>query len=322
LFRWLSRISCSVCIKATWSAGVVRFKVNRTAKLKVCWFDWLFWVRRSQRFSRSDVCGIGATLHYVQDTHRRHQFLVLRRIVIWSAAALTIAFSLATELGSLATFAGLITAGIAVALQNVILAIAGYFFLIGKYGVRIGDRVQVSGVTGDVVEIGLIRLYLMELTGEGNDRQPTGRIVVFSNSIVFQPNAGFYKQIPGTNFIWHEVTLILASDSDYRLAEKRLLEAVETVYASYHAGIEQQYRTMQESFHFPMELPKPQSRLRLTQTGLEVVIRYPLDLEHSAAIDDKMTRELMDALARPPKLQLIGSGKPNLMPVPDIKPSA
>jgi small-conductance mechanosensitive channel len=73
----------------------------------------------------------------------------------------------------MATFAGLITAGIAVALQNVIMAIAGYFFLIGKYGVKMGDRVQISGVTGDVIDMGLIRLHLMEIGDVGTDRQPT-----------------------------------------------------------------------------------------------------------------------------------------------------
>src|SRR5205807_7809300 len=174
-----------------------------------------------------------ATLRYVHEARRRYQFLLLRRIVLWIAIGITVAFALATEIGSLATFAGLITAGIAVALQNVILAIAGYFFLIGKYGVKVGDRIEISGVAGDVVDIGLIRLHLMEIAGSGADRQPTGRVVVFSNSIVFQPGASFYRQIPGTNFLWHQLTLTLASEADYTTAEKRLREAIEHVYEHY-----------------------------------------------------------------------------------------
>ena len=114
---------------------------------------------------------------------------------------MVIAFGLVSQLGSLATFAGLMTAGVAVALQNVILAMVGYFLLIGKFGVRVGDRVQVSGVVGEVVEIGLIRLHIMELAGAGTDAQPTGRVVAFSNSIVFQPNPGLFRQVPGTSFI-------------------------------------------------------------------------------------------------------------------------
>ena len=258
-----------------------------------------------------------ATLRYIRDVRRRHQFLVLRRIVVWCAVGITIAFALATEIGSLATFAGLITAGIAVALQNVILAVAGYFFLVGKYGVRVGDRVQISGVTGNVVDIGLIRLHLMELAGAGTDRQPTGRVVVFSNSVVFQPSASFYKQIPGTNFGWHEVTLMLSPDTDYHVAEERVLDAVKAVYATYSDKIEEQLRHMEHSFALTVDVPQIKSRLRLTQTGLEVVIRYPLELERSSEIDDQIIRELLTALERPPKLKLVGTGTPNIQPVVD-----
>jgi len=263
-----------------------------------------------------------ATFRYVKDIRRRYQFLLLRRIIMWFAIGITIAFALATEIGSLATFAGLITAGIAVALQNVILAIAGYFFLVGKYGVRVGDRVQISGVTGNVIDIGMVRLHLMELGGSGLDPQPTGRVVVFSNSIVFQPTASFFKQIPGTNFGWHEVKLILAPDSDYALAEKRLLSAVEKVYAKYQDKIVQQHRVMENAYSFGVGAPEPRSRLHLTQSGLEVVIRYPLELARSAEIDDEITRNLLEALDQPPKLKLVGSGTPNIQRVTDLAPAA
>jgi small-conductance mechanosensitive channel len=257
-----------------------------------------------------------ATFRYVHDFRRRYQFLLLRRILLWFVVAITIAFALATEIGSLATFAGLITAGIAVALQNVILAVAGYFFLIGRYGVRVGDRVQISGVTGDVLDIGLVRIHLMEMGGTGNYIQPTGRVVVFSNSIVFQPTASFYKQIPGTNFVWHHVSLTLAPDSDFQLAETRLLGAVEKVFLEYKDQIEREYKHMQAELNVRTVAPKPVSRLRLAQGGLEVVIRYPVELENAAEIDDHITRELLAALAQEPRLRLVGSGTPNIQAVP------
>lgn len=258
-----------------------------------------------------------AVFRYVHDPRRRYQFLLLRRIILWCAIAITIAFALATEIGSIATFAGLITAGLAVALQNVILAIAGYFFLIGKYGVRVGDRVQISGVTGDVIDIGMIRLHLMEIGGTETDRQPTGRVVVFSNAVVFQPTASFFKQIPGTSFVWHEVSLTLAPESDYALAEKRVLGAVEKVFADYRERIEEQYREMERTLNVPVSIPKPRSRLRLTQSGLEVVVRFPVELESATEIDDHVTRELLLSLAQSPRLRLVGSGIPNIQPVSD-----
>jgi small-conductance mechanosensitive channel len=248
-----------------------------------------------------------ATFRYVTDARRRYQFLLLRRIVLWCLMAIIIAIAFASELGAITTFAGLLTAGIAVALQNVILSVAGYFFLIGKYGVRVGDRVQVAGITGDVVDIGLVRLHLMEVTG-GTGPRPTGRVVAFSNSVVFQANAGMFKQIPGTNFLWHEVTLTIGPESNYRQVEQRMLDAVNKVLSEYHEKMETQRRNMERALYSVRSSSfDPESRLRLTQSGLEVVIRYPVELGNAAEIDDRITRELLETIGREPRLRLVGT---------------
>jgi len=259
-----------------------------------------------------------ATFRYVHDVRRRYQFLLMRRIVVWTVVAIVVAAAFATELGTLATFAGLLTAGVAVALQNVILSVAGYFFLIGKYGVRVGDRVQVAGVTGDVIDIGLVRLHIMEVETGGTDARATGRVVVFSNAVVFQPNAGLFKQIPGTNFVWHEISLTLAADSNYHIVEQRMMEAVNKVYAEYKDAMEGQRRRMEQSLTgISVHSLDPESRMRLTQSGLQVVIRYPLELSNAAQIDDNMARALLDAISKEPRLRLVGTGTPNIQPVTD-----
>jgi small-conductance mechanosensitive channel len=258
---------------------------------------------------------------YVRDVRRRYQFLLLRKIVLWCVMAIVLIFSFSNELGSVATFAGLMTAGIAVALQSVILSIAGYFFLIGKFGIKVGDRVQVAGVSGEVVDIGLVRFHLLELVS-GGGKTPSGRVVAFSNSIVFQPTAGLFKQIPGTNFVWHEIALTLSSDSDYGSAQERLLEAVEAVFSEYREEMERQYRHMEKTLSAsPMAALRPISRFRLTQSSLEVVIRYPVDLMHSTEIDDLMTRELLKAIDREPRLKLLGSETPGIKPVTNLSTS-
>lgn len=256
-----------------------------------------------------------AIFRYVHDARRRYQLLLLRQIVLWIVLAIAVAFALASQIGSLATFVGLITAGLAVALQNVILAVAGYFFLIGRFGVRVGDRVQIGGVVGDVIDIGLIRLHLIEIGDAKSGRQPTGRVVVFSNAVVFQPGASFYKQIPGTNFVWHEVSMTLAPNTDYQLAEKRMLEAVQSVYADYKPRMEEQHRRMEQTLSVSVAVPGPQSRLQFADGGLVVVIRYPTELENAAQIDDAVTRRLLQAIEQSPKLKLVGSGTPNIQPV-------
>lgn len=101
-------------------------------------------------------------------------------------------------LGSLVTFAGLITAGLAVAMQSILISIVGYCFLIGKYGIRVGNRVQIGTVSREVIESGLVRLHLMELNDHGL-LGPTGRVMAFANSIIFQSSGGMFKQIPGVD---------------------------------------------------------------------------------------------------------------------------
>jgi small-conductance mechanosensitive channel len=247
-----------------------------------------------------------ATFRYIQDARRRYQFMLLRRIVLWFLVAVIITVTFASELGSLATFAGLLTAGVAVALQNVILSVAGYFFLIGKYGVRVGDRVQIAGVTGDVIDIGLVRLHLMEL-GEG--ARPTGRVVVFSNAIVFQANAGLFKPVPGTKFVWHEITLTLPPQSDYHQVENRMLKAVKTVFADYKDRMQLEHLKMQHALTgLPVHDLDPESRLKLTPTGVEVVIRYPVELDQASEIDDRIARTVMDATDSEAKVKVTGSG--------------
>jgi small-conductance mechanosensitive channel len=126
------------------------------------------------------------------DANRRRIFLIVQRILIWLAIALVIASAFAPELSSLATFLGLLTAGVAVALQNVILAVVGYFLLVGKLGIRVGDRVRISGVTGDVIEVGLLQFQLREV--DQNNEQLTGNVATFSNSFVFvSPATGLFK---------------------------------------------------------------------------------------------------------------------------------
>jgi small-conductance mechanosensitive channel len=248
-----------------------------------------------------------AIFRYIAEPRRRYQFLLLRRIVLWIVIAIVVALAFASELSAVTTFAGLLTAGIAVALQNVILSVAGYFFLVGKYGVRVGDRVQVAGVTGDVVDIGLVRLHLMEVTG-GATPHPTGRVVVFSNSVVFQANAGLFKQIPGTSFLWHEITLTLGPETDYRAAEKRLLEAVNQVFDDYREKMELQRRSMERALNTAgIHEFAPESHLHITGSGLEVVIRYPVELSTAAEIDDRVTRALIENIGREPRLRLLGS---------------
>jgi small-conductance mechanosensitive channel len=221
------------------------------------------------------------------------------------ALTFVIIFGLVSEIGSLATYIGFVTAGVAVALQNVILAVVAYFFFIGRYGVRVGDRITLAGVTGRVVEIGLVRIYLMELAGP--DLHATGRMVVLSNAVLFQPTAMF-KQIPGADYVWHTVTLTIAATADVAEAHKRLRAAADGVYEKYRETIERQHAMMQRFIDFDASSPRPEIRVRLTENGLECSVRYPVMLDNAAVIDQQMLKALRDALEQDAQFKLVATG--------------
>lgn len=252
-----------------------------------------------------------ATYRYIHDVRRRRQLMLIRRFVTGFLMVLVIALGFVSEFSSLATFAGFITAGIAVALQTVILSVAAYFFLIGRYGVKVGDRLSVGGVTGDVIEVGLVRLYLMELAGTGIDLYPTGRVVVFANSVMFQA-APFFKQLPGTAFAWHEIAVTLAANANVAAVEKKLLEAVTSVFSRYQHAIDHQHSLVQRLLDTPMAAPTPASNVYFADTGPEFVVRYPVELQHAAQVDDEVTRKLMEAIGSDAELKAAVSGSPKL----------
>ena len=239
-----------------------------------------------------------AVLRYVQEPHRRYQLLLVRSIVCWALAVAIMGFTFATDLGSLATFAGLITAGVAVAMQSVLVSIVGYFFLIGKYGIRVGDRIQVGSVTGDVIDLGLVRLHLMELSGQVPPG-PTGRVVAFANSIVFQASGGIFKQIPGVNLAWHDIALTLPSEAEPSAIKEKLLAAANQVLSEYSDDMARQSREIQKTTSLQAGAEaraEAQVQLRFSASGVEALVRYPVQLQHAAEIDERISRELLNTI--------------------------
>jgi Mechanosensitive ion channel len=128
----------------------------------------------------------------IQDPNRRRVVSMVNRLLTLFAIAVVALFSIASDLRSLATYLGLLSAGLLLALQNVILASLGSLVLLGKRGIRVGDRVQVSGITGDVINMGLLQFQLREFDVE--EGRFTGHVATFSNSLVFvSPATGLLK---------------------------------------------------------------------------------------------------------------------------------
>lgn len=246
-----------------------------------------------------------ATLRYITDQSKRRQFVVLRRTGMTIAILGIVALGFSTDFSALATYAGFLTAGIALGLQNVILSVVAYFFLIGKYGIKAGDRISISGVTGDVIDVGLVRLYMMEL---GPDMRPTGRTVVYANSIAFQPSA-LFKQVPGAEYAWHKVTVTLGAETDFDEAKEALRNAVHGVYEEFRAEITKQHNRFEESLDINLTTPEPACSATFTEAGLEFQVQYPADLQRAAEMDERVMKALRDAIGARAEFKLVAGPK-------------
>ena len=234
-----------------------------------------------------------AVIRYAHEPRRRYQLLLIRRIVMWTAVIVIVGLSFATQISTFATFAGLLTAGVAVAMQSVLVSVVGYFFLIGKYGIRVGDRIQIGTVVGEVIDIGLVRMHLMELHTNG-PLGPTGRVVAFANLIVFQASGGLFKQIPGVNIAWHEITVILPRVADYAALKQELLAAVGNVVNEYRDEIMRQTKEIERSTATaPAGDAVAQVQMHLADGRMVALIRYPVHLQHAAEMDERVSNAIL-----------------------------
>jgi len=135
-----------------------------------------------------------AAHRHVRDFDTRQMVLIGERFLFWLAVIALVLFAFAFDLGSLATFLGLVSAGLAVGLHDVFAAIGGHLLIARKFHVRLGDRIEISGVTGEVTNLGLMQFELSEINANTGER--TGRVVFFANSYVFvSPATPLFRQL-------------------------------------------------------------------------------------------------------------------------------
>jgi Mechanosensitive ion channel len=230
-----------------------------------------------------------AVVRYAHDPRRRYQLLLMRNIVLWTVVVAVIGLSFVTEISSFATFAGLLTAGLAVAMQSVLVSVVGYFFLIGKYGIRVGDRIQIGTVVGEVIDLGLVRMHLMELNPQG-PLGPTGRVVAFPNLIVFQASGGLFKHVPTINLSWHETTVTLPQVGDYGSLKNQLLAAIGAAVGDFSKEIAAEPSSVSDV--------APAVRMRLSNGRMEALIRYPVHLDNAADVDERVAEAVLKVISQ------------------------
>jgi small-conductance mechanosensitive channel len=234
----------------------------------------------------------------IEDPAVRYHSRKIARYAIVILVLIGLGFIWRPFAGQLGLVVGLLGAGMAFALQEVIGAVAGWANIVSGGMYRVGDRIEVAGVRGDVIDITLLRTKLMEIGSPiGNDtwvrgRQYTGRIVTVSNKKTFtDPVFNFSATF---EFIWEELTIPISHDSDWILAEKIMLEEARAVSRS--EGAQEAMELMLKRYPVPRVEVEPHVFVRATDNWMELAARFIVPVRTARSVKDGLSRRITQRL--------------------------
>lgn len=203
---------------------------------------------------------------------------------------------------NLPTFLGLLSAGIAIALADVLKNMAGWFFILARRPFQVGDRIEVSDLIGDVVDVRLFRFSLMEVGGWVDAEQSTGRLVHVPNGIVFtQPVANYTEGFP---FIWDELGVLVTFESDWKLAEQLIRDILATEAPDVEGAAGTRIRQTARRYSIRVGTLTPTVYISVRDSGVLLTARYLVETRTRRGRADRIWRALLDSFADNPTVEL------------------
>ncbi|MEW2440541.1 mechanosensitive ion channel family protein [Micromonospora marina] len=244
------------------------------------------------------LAGRVATMR-VEDTSNRYYLRKAVHYLTVVALLITLAVLWRPFAGRIGVVLGLAAAGLALAMQEVIGAFAGWISILTGRQFRVGDRIQMCGVRGDVLDITPLRTRILE-SGSSSDpdswirgRQYTGRVVSLSNRFVF--TAPVYNSSTVLDHLWEELTLPIPYEADWHLAERILCEEARDISSTAEAR-----RAIEQMRHrYPVAEAEVDARVfvRATPNWVELSARFVVPVRAARQVKDQVTRRVLDRLA-------------------------
>jgi small-conductance mechanosensitive channel len=211
----------------------------------------------------------------------------------YSGALILVVSVFRDSLGGLSVAIGVASAGIAFALQEVIASVAGWMAISFGGFYETGDRVQLGGIRGDIIDIGILRTTLMELGEWVQSDLYTGRIVRIANSFVFkQPVFNYSGDFP---FLWDEIKVPVKYGSDHRLARHILEQVVgDVVPEETSQQAMKSWKSMVRKYLVENARVEPMVTLVITDNWMEFTIRYIVDYKTRRLTKDRLYSRILD----------------------------
>jgi small-conductance mechanosensitive channel len=197
---------------------------------------------------------------------------------------------------SLATFLGLASAGLAVAMHDSIANVAGWVFILWRKPFRVGDRVQVGTITGDVIDVRLFQFSVIEVGNWVDADQSTGRIVHIPNSQILREPVSNYET--GFQYIWHEIPVLITFESDWRKA-KALLTTIASEKAEHLSeGAKEQIRRAAMRYLIFFENLTPIVYTTVKESGVLLTLRYIVKPRERRNSEETIWEAVLDEFAK------------------------
>jgi small-conductance mechanosensitive channel len=205
----------------------------------------------------------------------RRQVETLRAVTRVSLQVLAVLFVLLVIFGpptQLGTFLGLAGAGLTVALKDFIVGFLGWFVLMGKNGIRLGDWVEINGVTGEVVELGMFHTVLLETGNWTDSSHPTGRRVTFTNSFAIEGH--YFNFSTSGQWLWDELQIVVPVGHDpYPIVDAIQKKVVEATAAGAQQA-EKEWKGSARSREMSSQTAAPAINIKPVIGGVEISVRY------------------------------------------------
>lgn len=175
-------------------------------------------------------------------------------------------------IGSLGTFLGLLSAGIAIALKDPVSDIAGWLFIIWRTPFNVGDRIQIGEAKGDIIDIRVFKFTLLEIGNWVDSDQSTGRVVHVPNHMIFNENIANYTS--DFEFIWNEIPVLITFESNWKKAKKICQEAVDENIKEFIDKARKEISIAEKSYLIQYRYLTPIVYTSVKASGINLTIRY------------------------------------------------
>jgi len=195
------------------------------------------------------------------------------------------------NLRTIATVLSIIGAGIVVALREVIINIAGWMFIVIRKPFEIGDRIEVGEVKGDIIDIGLFRVSILEVKDWKGGEQSTGRIVGVPNLFVFKEAVFNYTK--GFEFVWDEIVVVVTFESNWEKARKVILKHLKEITKGVEEKVKTKLQYMANRYVIYYKKLTPIVYVTIEENGIGLVGRYLVEVQKRRMVRNKISENVL-----------------------------